>query len=613
MKLENTLAHSSSQYLRDASRQPVHWQSYSDEALLAADEMDRPILLDIGAVWCHWCHVMDQESYEDPDVAEIINDNFVPVKVDRDQMPDVDARYQAAVGAMTGTGGWPLTVFLTPDGKPFYGGTYFPKDDAAGRPGLLTLLPQVAETYHRQKSEVHRSADDLHRQMKDYEEQSKLRGSLSTEIIEEVLADAESKMDKQFGGFGRMPKFFNATILQLLLEESAKARNAERDEFLKLTLDNIIQGGVYDHIGGGFHRYSVDRYWHVPHFEKMLYDNALLLKVYLKAGELSNSSSYSRAARETADWITGPMRSPDGAFYAHQDADVGPHDDGSYWTWTRGEFVSALTEDERKAALLHFDVREQPGDIPEMPDRNVLRVATFVDDVAKELSRPATEAEGLIAASKMKLLGLRAKRIPPLIDKTIFADRNGLAISALVEASLHLKSRDYFRAAEGAADYILDHMVDESGMVSHAFSDSSSAYPGLLDDQVCFGISLLDLFDVMRSDSYLASAERIAGALVDKFEDKERGGFFDRSADAKGNEYLSSKRKPIDDTPTPSGNSAAAMFLDRLYSITENRDYFFVAQRSLETFACSTGRLGIYAANYARALNLHFAVRKNLK
>ncbi|MCL4540675.1 MAG: thioredoxin domain-containing protein [Bacteroidetes bacterium] len=613
MELENRLGQSKSQYLREASQQPVRWQTYSDEVFRIATELDRPILLDIGAVWCHWCHVMDNESYLDRAVADLINKNFVPVKVDRDQMPDVDARYQAAVGAITGTGGWPLTVFLTPDGKAFYGGTYFPKEDAQGRPGLLTMLPQIAQTYHSRKSEVRQSAEDLFLQLREHERHNVQAGTIGTEIVDGIVKDAESKMDRQFGGFGRTPKFFNATILQLLLEEAPKAKNAEIDEFLKLTLDNIMRGGVYDHIGGGFHRYSVDRYWHVPHFEKMLYDNALMLKVYLKASELIDTPSYSNVARQTSNWIVGPMKSPEGPFYAHQDADVGPHDDGSYWTWTNGELESALTDDEKKAAVLHFDIRETPGDIAEMPDRNVLRIALPDDDIGKSLSKSTEEVRELIASSKRKLLEIRDRKTPPFIDKIIFADRNGLAISALVEASLQLNVREYYRAAEEAADFILEHMVDKSGRVAHAFADSSSAYQGLLDDQVFFGISLLDLFDVMRSDSHIAAAEKIAGVLLDEFEDKDGGGFFDRSADDKGEGYLSSKRKPVDDTPTPSGNSCAAVFFDRLYSVTENKEYFEVAQRTLEASAGSAGRLGLYGANYARALNLHLALRKILK
>lgn len=613
MELTNTLGQSKSQYLKEASRQPVNWQSYSDDVFHIAKELDRPILLDIGAVWCHWCHVMDNESYTDEQVAAIINQSFVPVKVDRDQMPDVDARYQTAVGALAGTGGWPLTVFLTPDGKAFYGGTYFPKNDVQGRPGLLTMLPQIAEVYQKQKSEVYKSADGLFQQLRDYERQTGQPGELSDDIVQAIVGDARSKMDDQFGGFGSMPKFFTATALQLLVETALKEKDHDLTSFLRLTLENMMHGGVYDELGGGFHRYSVDRYWHVPHFEKMLYDNALLVKAYLAASKLGDGTAYAGTARQIADWITGTMKSPEGPFYSHQDADVGTDDDGSYWTWTFRKVTETLSEQETKAVELYYDIRERPDDLPGSPEENVLRVAISVEDIARDLAIPADQVASLISSSRAKLLEAREKRTAPLIDRTFFADRNGLAISALVEASLELNARSYFGAAEEAANFILHHMINEKGRVAHAFSDGGIVYHGLLDDQVYFGTALLDLFDVMRHDSHLSTAEKIAQAVLDGFEDREGGGFFDRPHDSKGEGALSSKRKPIDDTPMPSGNSSAAIFFDKLFGITENREYFDVAERTLKAFAGSAGKFGIYGANYARALNLHFAVRRNLK
>ncbi len=613
MELENRLGRSKSQYLQEASRQPVHWQTYSDDVFRVAKEMDRPILLDIGAVWCHWCHVMDNESYVDDQVAAIINKSFVPVKVDRDQMPDVDARYQTAVGALAGTGGWPLTVFLTPEGKAFYGGTYFPKNDVQGRPGLLTMLPQIAEVYEKQKSEVYKSADGLFQQLRDYERQTGQPGELSNEIVEMVVEDARSKMDGQFGGFGSMPKFFTATALQLLIEKALREKDHDLISFLRLTMENMMHGGVYDQLGGGFHRYSVDRFWHVPHFEKMLYDNALLVKAYLAASKLGDGPAYAGVARQIADWITGPMKSPDGPFYSHQDADIGPNDDGGYWTWTLAEAAAALSEQEKKAIELYLDIREKPNDLYGLPEKNVLRVALSIEDTARDLAISPDEITALIASSKTKLLDAREKRTAPLIDRTFFADRNGLAISALVEASLELNVRSYFVAAEAATNFMLEHMIDRKGRVAHAFSDGGVVYQGLLDDQVYFGIALLDLFDVMRHDSHLSTAERIAQALLEGFEDTENGGFFDRPHDSAGEGVLSAKRKPIDDTPTPSGNSSAAILFDKLFSITENKEYFEVAERTLKAFAGSAGKFGLYGASYARALNLHFALRKNLK
>jgi uncharacterized protein YyaL (SSP411 family) len=613
MELTNRLGETESPYLREAARQPVHWQSYSEEVFRLAKELNRPILLDIGAVWCHWCHVMDNESYSDPGVAEIINEHFVPVKVDRDQMPDVDSRYQSAIGVLTGSGGWPLTGFLTSDGKVFFGGTYFPKNDMQGRQGLLTLLPQIAEVYSTKKNEVFKSAEEIFRRLKEYELQTIQSGELNEDIVRKIIDDARGRFDKGFGGFGSAPKFFNPTTLLLLSEEAMRQNDPDLKHLVEQTLDSIARGGVYDQLGGGFHRYSVDRYWHVPHFEKMLYDNALMLKVYLSGFQLSQKYLYGRVARQTADWIVTTMKSFDGPFFAHQDADVEPSDDGTYWTWTKKEMESILTEEERRIAELYFDIRERPNDTHEFPDRNVLRIAVEENELVETFKTSEEEATRLIWSANEKLLGARNQRKAPFIDKTILADRNGLAISALAEASVVLKERKYFQAAEEAAEFILDTMIESHGKVAHAFSGNSVQYQGLLDDNVYFGTALLDLFEVARNDIHLEAAEKIAEVLVTEFEDEDLGGFFDRPRNAGEDGLLAARRKPIEDTPTPSGNSGAAILFDRLFTITENKKYFEAADRTLKSFAGSVDKFGIYAANYGRALRFHFGVLKNVR
>ena len=448
MELTNRLAESESPYLREAADQPVRWQIYSPEVFKLAKESGRPILLDIGAVWCHWCHVMDNESYSDVTVAEIINKNFVPVKVDRDQMPDVDSRYQSAVGALTSSGSWPLTGFLTSDGKVFFGGTYFPKNDVQGRQGLLSLLPQVAEVYSTRRDEVFKSAEEIFQRLKEYEVKIIRSGKLSEDTVRKIVNDAKAKFDEGFGGFGSAPKFFNPSILLLLAEESLKQNDPDLTRMVTVTLNCISHGGVYDQLGGGFHRYSVDRYWHVPHFEKMLYDNALMLKVYLLGFEFSHEDLYSRVSRLTADWIVTSMKSPEGPFYAHQDADVEPSDDGTYWTWTKKEIGDILTEEERKISELHFDIREVPNDTREFPDRNVLRAAVGEKEIRRSLGFLGRRCRQADCGSKEEASWIAQSKKAPFIDRTIFADRNGLAISALVEASVILKERKYFQAAE---------------------------------------------------------------------------------------------------------------------------------------------------------------------
>ncbi len=613
MKLENRLSKSESPYLQEAAHQPVHWQMFSDEVFRLAKELDRPILLDIGAVWCHWCHVMDNESYSDQEVANIINRMFVPVKVDRDQMPDVDARYQSAIGALTGAGGWPLTGFLMSDGRAFYGGTYFPKNDVQGRPGLLTLLPQIADIYAKRRDEVHKSAEEISEYLKEFESRTARPGELEEKAVQNIIKFALEKADNEFGGFGTAPKFFNATVLQLLVEEAGRTGNPDLRRVVDTSLDRIAEGGVYDQLGGGFHRYSVDRYLHVPHFEKMLYDNSLMLMVYLKAFESTKKELYAKIAGQTAAWIAGPMRSPDGPFYAHVDADVGADDDGSYWTWTEDEVRACLNREEFDLAVRHFDIRPEPNDTRELPDRNVLRVALGAEAIAKETSKDEEEVRKILASAELKLSEVRSQRKSPFTDRTILADRNGLAISALVEASLVLKERAYLDAAEAAAEFIMHRMADERGKIAHASSGSKVLYGGLLDDQVYFGIALLDLFDVTRNDIHLDAAEKIAQVLREEFEDREGGGFFDRPVRSEGGGLMATKKKPIDDSPTPSGNSGAAIFFDRLFAATENRQYFETAKRTLKAFAGGADTFGIYVANYGRALRLHLGLRKILK
>ncbi len=619
MELMNRLFESESPYLRKAAHQPVKWQIYSDQVFRLAKELDRPILIDIGAVWCHWCHVMDNESYSDPAVAELINENFVPVKVDRDQMPDVDSRYQAAIGALTGAGGWPLTGFLTSEGKVFFGGTYFPKNDQNGRQGLLELLPQIAEVYARRKSDVFRSAEEIFHQLKEYDRRSIRPGKLGEGIIHQIVDDAKAKFDKDFGGFGMAPKFFESTVLHLLAEEALRQSDPVLEGIVELTLDGIAHGGVYDQLGGGFHRYSVDRYWHVPHFEKMLSDNALMLKACLLGFHLLHKESYANVARETADWMIGTMKSPDGPFYSHQDADVTEDDDGTYWTWTKKELENIFTKDEKEILESFFGIREVPNDTHEYPERNVLRIAVAEKEIARDFDKSEDEVIEVIRSAKKKLLASRNRRISPFIDGTIFADRNGLAISALVEASISLKSRRYIQAAESAADFILKNMVDEGGKVAHAFSGGAVQYQGLLDDNVYFGMALLDLFDVTRNDMYIDAAEKIGRVLLDEFserfpsgQDLEAGGFFDRPWNDGAEGLLADGKKPIDDTPTPSGNSGAAILFDRLFISTENRKYYETADRTLRAFAGSAAKKGTYASNFGRAVRLHLDLSKNI-
>lgn len=607
MELINRLRESDSPYLLEAADQPVKWQIFSDEAFKLARELNRPILLDIGASWCHWCHVMDSESYSDLEIASLINDMFVPIKVDRDLMPDVDARYQSAVGALTGTGGWPLTAFLTPEGKVFYGGTYFPKEDSHIRPGLKTLLIRVAEVFRERQEDVLKSAEEIFNNIKGYELQILQKGELNDTLINDILSDAKKKFDPEFGGFGSAPKFLNATILELLAEEAITTADNEMKKIIEKTMSSMAAGGVMDQLAGGFHRYSVDRYWRVPHFEKLLHDNALLVKAYLRGYELTKSKLFANVAEATARWMINTMRSPEGAFYGHQDSDVESGDDGSYWTWTVDEIREILKEDESRLIEMYFGIGADARDTPELPGRNVLKVAEGIDQIAFKNGLEPTEVAEKIETAKSKLFQARLRRKAPFIDKTIFADRNALAISALIDAAIVLHREDFFNAAEKATKFLIEKMITPDGDVLHSLGLSGLNHNGLLDDYALCGIALMDMFDVSREHDYLMFAENIAERILSNFSSTE-GGFLDRPRGSGDVGLLSIERRTIDDTPMPAGNAVAALLFDRLSTSNDNRNYLKVAGETLETFAGSARKMGIFAATYARAVKYHLRI-----
>src|ERR1700733_11754920 len=358
----NQLEHAASSYLRSARHQPVRWHAWGEAAFARAQAEDKPILLDIGAVWCHWCHVMDRESYEDAEIAALINELFVAVKVDRDERPDVDARYQAAVSAISGQGGWPLTAFLTPDGRPYFGGTYIPRDDRYGRPGMERVLLAMAQVWRERRDEALETAGSVMAAIEHNESFSGRNGTLSLELVDKIAGSILAQFDPRNGGFGSQPKFPHPAALDLLLEVAMNRGNVGAREALTTTLEKMARGGVYDQLAGGFHRYSVDEHWGVPHFEKMIYDNTELLRNYVHGNQTYVREDFLETAREIVAWLDGTMTDRGhGGFYASQDADVGLDDDGDYFTWTREEARAVLTEDELAVAGLYFDIGEVGG------------------------------------------------------------------------------------------------------------------------------------------------------------------------------------------------------------------------------------------------------------
>ena len=603
---ENRLAQEQSSYLRSAANQPVDWYPWGEEAFKKAKAEDKPILLDVGAVWCHWCHVIDRESYEDPKLAKVINERFVAVKVDRDERPDVDARYQAAVQALSGQGGWPLTAFLTPEGKVFYGGTYFPPKEAYGRPSFATVLSAVADHYQKERAEAMKDADALHRAL------SQRLPMVAREPLDEGLLFAveeslKSQFDPRNGGFGGAPKFPHPGTMEFLLARYWRSRDETLKQVVTTTLTEMARGGVYDQIGGGFHRYSTDARWVVPHFEKMAYDNSALLENYTHAYMLTGDPFFREVAEGIVRWVGATLSDPDcGGFYASQDADVGPDDDGDYFTWTLEELKAALPEDEAKVLALYYDVGEM-GEMRERSDRNVLFVDNGAEEIGKILKMPADRVRTLIHNGRRRALEARSRRQTPFVDRTIYANWNGMFLAAYFEAYGALGSGELRDYAVKTLDYLIQTMYVEGEGFYHQLVDGHRRVRGLLDDQVQMARALLTAFQITADPKYLRVAESLAALLTKHWWDPVLGGFFDLAPALKkdeGVETLRTPYKPIQDSPTAAANAVAAIVFGTLEHLTGKEEYRQTQEAILKTFAAECQRYGgLFAGTYFQALD----------
>ncbi|HKZ63992.1 MAG TPA: thioredoxin domain-containing protein [Thermoplasmata archaeon] len=603
---ENRLAKEKSSYLRSAAHQPVDWHAWGEEAFRKAKAEDRPILLDIGAVWCHWCHVIDRESYEDPTVAKIINERYVAVKVDRDERPDVDARYQQAVQALSGQGGWPLTAFLTPDGKVFYGGTYFPPVEAFGRPSFKSVLVAVADHYRKEKAETVKEADSLHRALAQRLPMV-AREPLDEGLLFTVEEQLKSSFDSRNGGFGGAPKFPHPGAMEFVLARLWRSRDDALREIAVKTLTEMALGGVYDQIGGGFHRYSTDGRWIVPHFEKMAYDNAALLGNYVHAYQLTGDARFREIALGIIDWVATTLSDPSrGGFYASQDADVGPEDDGGYFTWTLAELADAVPPGVAKIMALHYDVKEL-GEMRERPDRNVLFVSEPPEEIARILKMETDAVRGAIPEGRARMLAARNRRTTPFVDRTIYANWNGMFIAAYLEAYAGLgiePARDF---ALRTLDHLIPPLYVEGGGFYHQLVDGERRVRGLLDDQVQMARALLAAFEVTANPRYIQLAERLAALLMKYWWDPVLGGFFDLAKDLvrdEGVETLRTPHKPVQDAPTAAPNAVAALVFGKLHALTGNEEYRATQETILKTFAAECQRYGgLFAGTYFQALD----------
>jgi uncharacterized protein YyaL (SSP411 family) len=604
-KGKNQLAGAASSYLRSAAHQPVDWREWDDGAFETARQQDKPILLDIGAVWCHWCHVMDRESYENEDIARIINENYIPVKVDRDERPDIDARYQAAVSALTGQGGWPLTAFLTPEGKPFYGGTYFPPDDYYGRPGMRRVLESIAGTYKANKADVFASADRISEALSGVERFQADGQKAGAAIVGSILDSIKSMSDAQHGGFGDKPKFPHPSAIDLLLDAHLDTRQTHLLSIVTGTLEAMGRGGVYDQIGGGFHRYSVDERWVVPHFEKMSYDNAGLLVNYVRAYQLTRNEFFREIALGIIFFVENVLSDPECGFYASQDADYSLQDDGDYFTWTLDELKSVLSGQEADVAAQYYQV-ETAGEMPHNPAKNVLFIDQPIEAIAARAGLTPEEVHKLLASAKAKMLQARGNRPTPFVDKTIYTGWNGMIISALLESYRILGLRGARDRALQTIELLMQKVYDPAKGMYHSFVNGHPRIEGLLDDQVFMVAALLDAFEVTGGRPYFDRAVELMEITVRRFWDEQDGGFFDTARDLGDRQgVLTMPRKPYQDSPTPAGNSMAALVLDRLATLAERPDFRDKAQATLDLFALKASEYGLFAATYALALANH--------
>jgi uncharacterized protein len=586
----NALIHEKSPYLLQHAHNPVNWLPWGEGAFARARAEHKPIFLSVGYSTCHWCHVMERESFESPDVAEILNRDFISIKVDREERPDVDRVYMYFVQAFSGSGGWPMSVWLTPDLKPFYGGTYFPPDSRYGRPGFPSLLRQLAGAWHTKRDDIERSSieilDRLKRQAPDGGTREGGTG-VDRGTIDLGFEHLRRSFDTRWGGFGSAPKFPRPVSLRFLLGYYAMAGNSEALDMTTETLRAMAAGGMHDHLGGGFHRYSVDAHWFVPHFEKMLYDQGQLAVAYLEAYQVTRDPALAKTAQGIFDYVLRDMRSPDGGFYSAEDADSREADnsehtaEGAFYIWRAAEIERLL--DRQSAALFghRYGIRAD-GNVDEDPHqefsgKNILFEAFSVQETALEYRLKSDAVENTLNAAKHTLFEAREKRPRPLLDDKVLTAWNGLMISAFARAYAVLGEVRHLDAARTAMDCILTRLVTRDGQLLRRFRDGEAAIPGFLDDYGLLLNATLDLFEVEPEARYLVSAKKLAEDMSE-FEDTAEGGFYSTRGD---DPNIVLRIKEEYDGAEPSGNSSAIDGLARLTQITGEPSYVARAMKAL--------------------------------
>ena len=571
----NRLTGETSPYLLQHAHNPVDWFPWGPEALARSKQEDKPIFLSIGYSACHWCHVMERESFENPDIAALMNAHYINIKVDREERPDLDNIYMAAVQAMTGHGGWPMSVFLTPDLEPFYGGTYYPPTDSRGMPGFPRVLLSVNRAWQERRGEITNAAGEMTEQLKTAGSIPKSDGELEAKLLDNATRALGRAYEPIHGGFGASPKFPHPMDLRVLLRQHARTGDAHALHMVTHTLEKMARGGIYDHLGGGFARYSTDERWLVPHFEKMLYDNALLSSVYLEAYQLTAEPLFAQVARETMDYILGRMTSGEGPFYSTEDADS-EGVEGKFYVWSLEEVISLLGDDRAKTFALVYDVTERGN----WEHASILNMPRPLNQVARELGRSPEELATDLKRDRATLLEARERRIPPGKDTKVLTSWNGLMIAALAEGALILDEPRYAESASKAAGFLLDTMVGPDGRLLHSFKDGQAKFNGYLDDYANLVDGLIRLYESTGATRWLSASVKLAEVMIDEFLDAQDGGFF---YVGKSHESLIVRQKDVYDNATPSGNAMAATALFRLGALTGRADFSTIAQQTLQS------------------------------
>ncbi|MBA3651827.1 MAG: thioredoxin domain-containing protein, partial [Chthoniobacterales bacterium] len=574
--MPNHLAHESSPYLLQHQNNPVDWRPWGPEALEKAKREQRPIFLSIGYSACHWCHVMEHESFENERIAAIINERFVAIKVDREERPDLDQIYMNATQMMTGHGGWPMSVFLTPDLKPFYAGTYFPPTGRGGMPGFDEVLRAVHEAWEKRREQVQEMAGQLAGELNKAGTVAG-GGELSRDLIENAVNQLVRAFDPTWGGFGQAPKFPHPMDLSLLLRYWHRTGHAHSLEMVRTTLDRMAAGGFYDHLGGGFARYSVDARWLVPHFEKMLYDNALLAGVYVEAYQATGDENYARVARETIDYVLRDMTDPLGGFYSTEDADS-EGEEGKFYVWSPEELEQILGEVQAMTFGRVYDV----SDAGNFEGHSILNLPKTLAQSARVLERDEKELAAALASSRQKLFAAREKRIHPAKDDKLIVAWNGFMIDALARAAAALDEPRYAAAASKAADFIRDQLARSDGRLLHTWRHGKAKLDAYLDDYAALANGLISLYEATFDGARLEEAARLLDVVLKHFADREGGGFFYTADD---HEALIARNKDATDASIPSASALAATALARLGKLTGDRKYGEAAERTLKAAA----------------------------